>query len=100
MVIVLDLMKRVFTVIVICDPYLINMRMSMSLRTTFLNLCRESDKEAQLKMEDDYDVFTESNTSDLAKSLSDAHISYKSHVVKNHDMKDTICLDLERLGVE
>ncbi|BBM97091.1 hypothetical protein MPTK1_1g02950 [Marchantia polymorpha subsp. ruderalis] len=59
----------------------------------------ESDKEAQQKMEDDYDAFTESKSSDLAKPLSDARIPYKIHIVKDHDMKERICLEVERLGV-
>ncbi|KAG6549777.1 hypothetical protein Mapa_008758 [Marchantia paleacea] len=59
----------------------------------------ESDKEAQQKMEDDYDAFTESKSADLAKPLSDARIPYKIHIVKDHDMKERICLEVERLGV-
>lgn len=50
-------------------------------------------------MEDDYDAFTESKSSDLAKPLSDARIPYKIHIVKDHDMKERICLEVERLGV-
>ncbi|KAL2651165.1 hypothetical protein R1flu_019293 [Riccia fluitans] len=59
----------------------------------------ESDKEAQQKMEDDYDAFTENKSADLAKPLSDARIPYKIHIVKDHDMKERICLEVERLGV-
>ncbi|KAL3700533.1 hypothetical protein R1sor_018555 [Riccia sorocarpa] len=59
----------------------------------------ESDKEAQQKLEDDYDAFTENKSADLAKPLSDARIPYKIHIVKDHDMKERICLEVERLGV-
>lgn len=57
------------------------------------------DKESQQKMEDDFDNFTSTKSADLAKPLSDAKIPYKIHIVKDHDMKERICLEVERLGV-
>ena len=57
------------------------------------------DKESQQKMEDDFDAFTSTKSADLAKPLSDAKIPYKIHIVKDHDMKERICLEVERLGV-
>lgn len=57
------------------------------------------DKESQQKMEDDFDTFTETKSADLAKPLLDAGIPYKIHIVKDHDMKERICLEVERLGV-
>jgi hypothetical protein len=57
------------------------------------------DKESQQKMEDDFDIFTSTKSADLAKPLSDAKIPYKIHIVKDHDMKERICLEVERLGV-
>jgi nucleotide-binding universal stress UspA family protein len=59
----------------------------------------EADKESQQKMEDDFDIFTSTKSADLAKPLSDAKIPYKIHIVKDHDMKERICLEVERLGV-
>jgi len=56
------------------------------------------DKESQQKMEDDFDAFTSTKSADLAKPLSDAKIPYKIHIVKDHDMKERICLEVERLG--
>ena len=59
----------------------------------------EADKESQRKMEEDYDVFTTTKSADLSKPLSDAKIPYKIHIVKDHDMKERLCLEIERLGV-
>jgi hypothetical protein len=49
-------------------------------------------------MEDDFDALTVSKSSDLAKPLLDARIPFKIHIVKDHDMKERICLEVERLG--
>lgn len=59
----------------------------------------ESDQEMQQKMEEDFDAFTSTKSSALASPLSDANIPYKIHIVKDHDMKERICLEVERLGV-
>ena len=59
----------------------------------------ESDQEMQQKMEQDFDAFTSTKSSTLAAPLSDANIPYKIHIVKDHDMKERICLEVERLGV-
>ncbi|KAJ0698822.1 putative universal stress protein PHOS32/34 [Helianthus annuus] len=31
--------------------------------------------------------------------MVDAHIPYKIHIVKDHDMKERLCLEVERLGL-
>lgn len=54
--------------------------------------------EAQQKLEDDFDAFTTSKSADLAKPLVDAQVPYKIHIVKDHDMKERLCLEIERLG--
>lgn len=36
---------------------------------------------------------------DLAKPLKEAQIPYKIHIVKDHDMKERLCLEVERLGL-
>ncbi|EEE67375.1 hypothetical protein OsJ_24676 [Oryza sativa Japonica Group] len=60
----------------------------------------EDDAEAAArKMEDDFDAFTASKADDLAKPLKDAGIPYKIHIVKDHDMKERLCLEVERLGL-
>ncbi|KAL5196613.1 hypothetical protein ABZP36_000125 [Zizania latifolia] len=60
----------------------------------------EDDAEAAArKMEDDLDAFTASKADDLAKPLKDAGIPYKIHIVKDHDMKERLCLEVERLGL-
>jgi hypothetical protein len=50
-------------------------------------------------MDDDFDALTASKAEDLAKPLQDAKIPYKIHIVKDHDMKERLCLEVERLGL-
>ncbi|GAB2277926.1 Universal stress protein phos34 [Dionaea muscipula] len=55
-------------------------------------------EESHQKLEDDFDAFTTSKATDLAQPLSDAQVPYKIHIVKDHDMKERLCLEVERLG--
>ncbi|CAI5479568.1 unnamed protein product [Closterium sp. Yama58-4] len=57
------------------------------------------DKETKQKMEDDFDALTVAKAKDLAAPLEEAGIQYKTHIVKDHDMKERICLEVERAGV-
>uniref|UniRef100_A0A0A9CQM1 UspA domain-containing protein n=1 Tax=Arundo donax TaxID=35708 RepID=A0A0A9CQM1_ARUDO len=50
-------------------------------------------------MEDDFTAFTASKAEDLARPLKDAGIPSKVHIVKDHDMKERLCLEVERLGL-
>ncbi|KAA8515395.1 hypothetical protein F0562_018994 [Nyssa sinensis] len=54
---------------------------------------------AQKKLEDDFDTFTTTKANDLAEPLVEAHIPFKIHIVKDHDMKERLCLEVERLGL-
>lgn len=54
--------------------------------------------ESQQLMEDEFEALTTSKAADLAKPLADAKIAHKIHIVKDHDMKERICLEVERLG--
>ncbi|PON38331.1 Universal stress protein [Parasponia andersonii] len=56
-------------------------------------------RRAKQKLEDDFDAFTSSKAADLAKPLREAQIPYKIHIVKDHDMKERLCLEVERLGL-
>lgn len=56
-------------------------------------------EESQQKLEDDFDNFTTSKATDLAQPLVEAQIPYKLHIVKDHDMKERLCLEVERLGL-
>ncbi|XP_062223263.1 universal stress protein PHOS34-like [Phragmites australis] len=58
-----------------------------------------SEEELRKKREEDYDAFTSTKAQDLAQPLVDAHIPFKIHVVKDHDMKERLCLEAERLGL-
>lgn len=58
-----------------------------------------SDEESHQKLEDHFDAFTSSKASDLSQPLVEGNIPFKIHIVKDHDMKERICLEVERLGV-
>lgn len=51
------------------------------------------------KLEDDFDAFTTSKASDLAAPLAEAGVPFKIRIVKDHDMKERLCLEVERLGL-
>ncbi|XP_021716624.1 universal stress protein PHOS32-like isoform X1 [Chenopodium quinoa] len=55
-------------------------------------------EESHQKLEDDFDAFTSSKAADLAQPLIQAQVPYKIHIVKDHDMKERLCLEVERLG--
>ncbi|XP_057528421.1 universal stress protein PHOS32-like [Amaranthus tricolor] len=57
-----------------------------------------NNEESHQKLEDDFDAFTTSKASDLAQPLVQAQVPYKIHIVKDHDMKERLCLEVERLG--
>ncbi|KAF5179393.1 Universal stress protein phos32 [Thalictrum thalictroides] len=57
------------------------------------------DEESQQKLEDDFDNFTNTKATDLAQPLVEAQIPFKLHIVKDHDMKERLCLEVERLGL-
>lgn len=66
-----------------------------------INLADDGDasEESRRKMEDDFDNFTATKASDLAQPLVEAQIPFKIHIVKDHDMKERLCLEVERLGL-
>ncbi|KAI3457263.1 hypothetical protein Pfo_013926 [Paulownia fortunei] len=51
------------------------------------------------QMEEEYDNFTAAKANHLAQPLVDAHVPVKIHIVKDHDMKERLCLEVERLGL-
>lgn len=53
----------------------------------------------QQQLEDDFDNFTTTKANSLAQPLLDAQIPFKIHIVKDHDMKERLCLEVERLGL-
>lgn len=64
-----------------------------------INLNGTASEESQQKLEEDFDNFTTAKASDLAQPLLDAQIPFKIHIVKDHDMKERLCLEVERLGL-
>jgi nucleotide-binding universal stress UspA family protein len=51
------------------------------------------------QQQEDFDAFTAAKAADLAKPLKEANIPYKIHIVKDHDMRERLCLEVERLGL-
>ncbi|KAK9924648.1 hypothetical protein M0R45_033002 [Rubus argutus] len=51
------------------------------------------------KSEDDLDALTTAKATELAQPLADAGIAFKIHIVKDRDMKERLCLEVERLGL-
>ncbi|CAN6900982.1 hypothetical protein HID58_080656 [Brassica napus] len=49
--------------------------------------------------QEDFDAYTASKVSDLAKPLTEAGFPHKVHIVKDHDMRERLCLEIERLGL-
>ncbi|XP_075513934.1 universal stress protein PHOS34-like [Primulina tabacum] len=64
-----------------------------------LSIVDAGNEESQRKLEDDFDAFTTAKASDLAQPLVEAHIPFKIHIVKDHDLKERLCLEVERLGL-
>ncbi|CAN4092085.1 unnamed protein product [Withania somnifera] len=58
-----------------------------------------TDEKSKQKLEEDYDNFTSTKSNDLAQPLVDANIPFKIRIVKDHDMKERLCLEIERLGL-
>ncbi|RLN29933.1 uncharacterized protein C2845_PM05G33110 [Panicum miliaceum] len=56
-------------------------------------------EEAKKKREEDFDAFTSTKAQDLAQPLVVAQTPFKIHIVKDHDMKERLCLEAERLGL-
>ncbi|KAJ7560431.1 hypothetical protein O6H91_04G129700 [Diphasiastrum complanatum] len=65
-----------------------------------LHIDDDTDEESQQKLEDDFDAFTSSKSLDLCNPLAEAKIPHRIHIVKDHDMKERVCLEVERLGVD
>ncbi|KAK1360735.1 Adenine nucleotide alpha hydrolases-like superfamily protein [Heracleum sosnowskyi] len=59
----------------------------------------DSDEQLKQKLEDEFDNFTTTKASDLSQPLVDAKIPFKIHIVKDHDMRERLCLEVERLGL-
>ncbi|KAK1327234.1 hypothetical protein QJS10_CPA01g01085 [Acorus calamus] len=64
-----------------------------------LSVDTSTDEESQQKLEDDFDAFTTTKSTDIAQPLVEAQIPFKIHIVKDHDMKERLCLEVERLGL-
>ncbi|KAL1555571.1 Universal stress protein phos32 [Salvia divinorum] len=49
--------------------------------------------------EEEFDSLTAKKAGNLAQPLVEAHVPVKIHIVKDHDMKERLCLEVERLGL-
>ncbi|MBA0631786.1 hypothetical protein Godav_000627 [Gossypium davidsonii] len=54
---------------------------------------------SRLGLENKFDLFTTTKANTLAQPLVDAKILFKIHIVKDHDLKERLCLEVERLGL-
>ncbi|KVI04162.1 Rossmann-like alpha/beta/alpha sandwich fold [Cynara cardunculus var. scolymus] len=59
---------------------------------------KNASKETRQKLEDDFDSFTSAKANVLSEPLVEANIPFKIHIVKDHDLKERLCLEVERLG--
>ncbi|XP_031499992.1 universal stress protein PHOS32-like [Nymphaea colorata] len=62
-----------------------------------IDVSMDTDQEAKQKLEVEFDTFTTTKATDLAQPLVDAQIPFRIHIVKDHDMKERLCLEVERL---
>ncbi|GJS04846.1 universal stress protein PHOS32-like protein [Tanacetum coccineum] len=44
----------------------------------------------------DIDSFTSAKANEIAKPLADGNTEFRIHIVKDHDMKERLCLEVER----
>ncbi|MBA0754546.1 hypothetical protein Gogos_020974 [Gossypium gossypioides] len=58
-----------------------------------------TDEESQQKLENEFDLSTTTKVNTLAQPLVDAQIPFKIHIVKDHDLKERLCFEVERLGL-
>lgn len=56
-------------------------------------------QETQQKREEEFDLLTNKKINDLALPLAESNVPFKVHIVKDHDMKERLCLEVERLGL-
>ncbi|KAF9672248.1 hypothetical protein SADUNF_Sadunf11G0021300 [Salix dunnii] len=59
----------------------------------------DQNEAVQQKIEEDFNLFTSTKANDIAQPLVDENIPFKIHIVKDHDMKERLCLEVERLGL-
>ncbi|CAI6001848.1 unnamed protein product [Closterium sp. NIES-64] len=60
---------------------------------------KAADREIKERAEEEFDALTLAKARELAEPLKLAGIPFRVHIVKDHDMKERICLEVERLGV-
>ncbi|KAE8722670.1 Adenine nucleotide alpha hydrolases-like superfamily protein isoform 2 [Hibiscus syriacus] len=49
--------------------------------------------------EEEFDILATARANKLAQPLVDAKVPFKIHIVKDRDMKERLCLEVERLGL-
>nr|KJB79908.1 hypothetical protein B456_013G071500 [Gossypium raimondii] len=67
--------------------------------TIIVDLSDESSYASQQKLENESDLFTMTKANTLTQPLVDAKILFKIDIVKDHDLKERLCLEVERLGL-
>nr|XP_043621028.1 universal stress protein PHOS32-like [Erigeron canadensis] len=59
----------------------------------------EETEESKRKQEDEFDIVTNNKAKELARPLIENKLNFRIHIVKDHDMKERLCLEVERLGL-
>lgn len=57
------------------------------------------EEEEEQVLEEDFDNLTNTKAVKLSEPLTEAEIPFKIHIVKDHDLKERLCLEVERLGL-
>ncbi|KAL9270157.1 Universal stress protein PHOS32-like protein [Drosera capensis] len=59
----------------------------------------EEEENRKRRLEEEFDVLTEGKIREIARPLVEARVPFRVHIVKDHDMKERLCLEIERLGL-
>jgi nucleotide-binding universal stress UspA family protein len=73
--------------------------LSLAVNDDLIDPSHDVHNHSKQNLEHDFDAFTAAKAGDIAKPLKEAQIPYKIHIVKDHDMKERLCLEVERLGL-
>ncbi|GMJ06449.1 hypothetical protein like AT1G11360 [Hibiscus trionum] len=77
----------------------IQLQITPNSKTKHENAAGCSDEESQQRIEGEFDIFATTTANKLAQPLVDAKFPFKIHIVKDRDMKERLCLEVERLGL-
>ncbi|GAB2219630.1 hypothetical protein Droror1_Dr00007267 [Drosera rotundifolia] len=59
----------------------------------------DNEENRRRRLEEEFDVLREGKIREIARPLVEARVPFRVHIVKDHDMKERLCLEIERLGL-